>query len=104
MGSQKTPLGWHTVAAVIAGMRRVDPSVMPVLLLPPPPVLRCVDAGTQLAPAFVPPGWKRYVLEAHPTGSCGQYPFVMLSVAAPRSVIARASSSRDRGNRASAVG
>jgi hypothetical protein len=60
-------LTWDAVAAVIAGMRRVDPSVMPVLQ-PPPPVVRCVDAGTRLAPGLVPPGWKRYVLEAHPTG------------------------------------
>ena len=79
-------LGWDAVAAVITGLGPVDPSAMPVLV-PPPPVPRCVDAHAQLAPTLLPPGWKRFVLMAQPSGSCGQYPFVMMSIVTPETLV-----------------
>jgi hypothetical protein len=45
-------------------------------------VLSCVDATTQLAPT-VPPGWQQFVLQALPTGICGQPTFLMVSLVLP---------------------
>jgi hypothetical protein len=42
----------------------------------------CVDATTQLAPS-TPPGWQQFVLQAQPTGACGQPIFLMMSLVLP---------------------
>lgn len=44
---------------------------------------RCVDDDSRWAPAFVPPGWTRFVLDAQPDGSCAAGSFLWLSLARP---------------------
>jgi hypothetical protein len=41
-----------------------------------------VDGSTQFAPA-VPAGWQQFVLNASPTGSCGQQTLLMVSMVLP---------------------
>jgi hypothetical protein len=75
---------WVDLAAIIDDLRPVDEAVWPGVDTQEP-IGRCVDTRSQLAPTVIPPGWQTFVLQAQPTGSCGQYPFLMMSLVLPGS-------------------
>ncbi len=75
-------LSLDTVEALIGSLEPTEPSGWPVLEVQEP-LTPCVDAGTQYAPATVPPGWNRFVLEAQPTGTCNVTTVLFMSLVEP---------------------
>lgn len=75
-------LDWDEVAAIIADLELSGPDAWADLVVLPT-LGHCVDAGSRLAPTLLEPGWQRFVLTAQPTGTCGVYPFLMMSLVQP---------------------
>ena len=77
-------IDWPDLAAIIGDLQPIDEALWPGIDTQEP-IGRCVDARSQRAPTVIPPGWQSFVLQAQPSGSCGQYPFLMVSLVLPGS-------------------
>jgi len=75
-------LPWTEVEAFIASLRPVDAEAWPGIDVDEP-LGRCVGERTQYAPAEVPEGWGRFVLEAAPVGTCDVGSFLFMSLVIP---------------------
>ena len=72
-------ISWDELAVILGGLEPIDTDAFPIVEAQLPPT-RCVDAQSQLAPTFLPPGWQRFVLAAAPTGACGPPTILLMSV------------------------
>ena len=67
---------------LVGALRPLDPSRWPGAEVSGP-VARCVDESSRAAPVGIPEGWKRFVLEVHPTGTCGVATYLWMSLVEP---------------------
>ncbi len=71
---------WDELTSIVDTLAVTDPSAWPT---PPPAPGRCVDATTRYAPALIPAGWERVVLQAQPSGTCDVEPYLFMSLVLP---------------------
>jgi hypothetical protein len=71
---------WDKVVAIIMSLTVREPDGWANLVHVQSPVGRCLDAQAQVAPTLLLAGWKRFVLTAHPSGTCEAFPFLMISL------------------------
>ena len=79
---QATGLGREEVEAFVTSLRPVDPEAWPGIAVDAS-LERCVGDRTRYAPADVPEGWTRFVLDAAPVGACDVDQFVFMSLVVP---------------------
>jgi hypothetical protein len=72
-------ISWEELSTTVESLEPTDPSAWPTPVVVP----HCVDATTQYAPALIPDGWERFVLQAQPTGTCDVAPYLFMSLVLP---------------------
>jgi|GEM_PF-5252587 len=70
------------VEAIIESLVPTEPDQWPLLDVSEP-VTPCVDESTRYAPAIIPDGWNRFVLDASPTGTCNVSTVLFMSLVEP---------------------
>jgi hypothetical protein len=68
------------IESIITSLSAREPGDWANLIHVQPPVGRCLDAQAQVAPTVLLAGWQRFVLTAHPSGTCEAFPFLMMSL------------------------
>jgi hypothetical protein len=82
---QAVNVSWDDVQSLIASLRPIDGADWPGLEVNEV-LARCVGPRTQYAPAEIPDGWNRFVLEAPPVGTCDVSTFLFLSLVIPGTI------------------
>ena len=75
-------LSTEDLEAVAESLRPIAPNAWPGADVVEP-LEPCVDDTTRFAPTVLPDGWVRYVLDAHPDGSCRVDTFLWMSFVEP---------------------
>ena len=75
-------LAWAEMSSLIDGLTAVSADQW-ASLAPQPLSPSCADPNKLLAPTSIPNGWKQFVLQARPAGSCGDGPLLTVSLVVP---------------------